>query len=142
MSHDHSDTLALVTRSISLALVLGLAACTSKDDFVERVEPKVVALLCDQQRPAEQLPIYYRKCFDVDEARCVAVMTRHVHTCAGKIVRDKVDERNAGALTERIGACAGTDYELELERQGKRIQSEACDIARDAYASARAAVKP
>lgn len=131
-----------MTRSISLVLVFVLAACTSTEDFVNRVEPKVVALLCDQQRPEGQLPIYYRKCFDVDEAQCVAVMTRHVHTCAGKIVRGNVDETNAGALSERVGACAGTEYELELERQGKRLQSEACDIARDAYASARAAAKP
>ena len=128
-----------MARSTSFVLALGvLVACrASKRDFRDSLEPKVVALLCDHDRPGDQLPIYYRKCFDVDEAQCIAVMRRDVHDCADQLVRGTVDESNAGKLAERIGACAGTDYELALERQGKRIRSDACDMARDAYANAR-----
>ena len=128
----------MVARSTSFVVALGaLVACgASKRDFLDALEPKVVALLCDYDRPANELPTYYRTCFDVDEAQCLAVMRREVHTCADKLVRGTVDESNAGTLAERIGNCAGASYELELE--AKRIRSAACDTARDAYAKARA----
>ena len=123
--------------SWKLALALGaLAACrNSTREFRARLEPPVVAFLCDHDRPADQLPSLYRKCFAVDEAQCRAVMQRKVHACAARIIRAPVDENNAGNLAVRVGECAGADYETELE--GKRIHSHACDIARDAYAKAR-----
>jgi len=122
---------------VVLALGVLVACRASRRDFLDRIEPKVVALLCDRDRPANQLPVYYRTCFDVDEAQCMAVMRRDVQVCADRLVLGTVDESDAGKLAERVGACAGTDYELEFERQGKRIRSEACDIAHDAYANAR-----
>ena len=133
-----------MTRSTSFVLAIAvLIGCrASKRDFVDGIEPKVVALLCDHDRPANQLPSYYRKCFDIDETQCTAIMRREVHACADKLVRGTVDESNAGALGEQIGACAGTNYELELDRQGKTIRSDACDVARAAYAKARASVGP
>src|SRR5580698_6781525 len=75
--HD-SDRLVLMARSIALGLALGgLVACRpSTRDFLETIKPQVVALLCDRDRPPDQLPIYYRKCFEVDEVQCIAAMQR------------------------------------------------------------------
>ena len=119
-----------------------LFACrASKHDFIDHVEPGIVALLCDHDRAPGDLPIYYRGCFEVDEPGCMAVMRRKVRACAEQLVRGVVDdERTAGKLGERIGACAATDYEAELEREGKSIRSHACAVAHDAYAKARASV--
>jgi hypothetical protein len=131
-----------MARSIALGLALGgLVACRpSTRDFLETIKPQVVALLCDRDRPPDQLPIYYRKCFEVDEVQCIAAMQREVDACVARLVQGSLDESNAGNLAERVGACAGTEYEIELERQGKRIRSDACDTARDTYAKARASV--
>ena len=130
-----------MTRQAPL-LLLVLVACRDSmnaRDFKKALEPKVVTFLCDHDRPAHELPSYYRNCFDVDEAQCTAVMQRKVHACAERLVHGTVDESNAGKLAVRIGACAGSDYERELEGQGKLTRSHACDVARDAYAKDRAA---
>ena len=131
-----------MARSTWLVIAIGmLVGCqASKRDFLDHLEPKVVALLCDQDRPADRLPSYYRTCFRVDESQCLAVMGRNVHVCADQFARDGVvvDESNAGTIAERLGACAGTSYELELDRQGKQIRSDACDLSRDVYAKDRA----
>jgi hypothetical protein len=113
----------------------------SKAEFLARVEPKIVALLCDRDRPASELPIYYRNCFDVDEAGCTAVMRRTVHACALQIDVGDLDESAAVKFGERVGACAATEYERELDREGKSIRSRPCEMARDAYAKVRAEVE-
>lgn len=118
-----------------IVLAVALVACRRNvaNDFKAKLEPSVAAFLCDHDRAPDQLPIYYRQCFTVDEQQCTEVMRRKVHECAEQIVPDTVDKHNAGTVAERVGACAGMAYDLELTGKGKHIDSKECEIARAAY---------
>ncbi|MFT3696652.1 MAG: hypothetical protein QM831_26160 [Kofleriaceae bacterium] len=121
-------------RVLALVLLLGCHT-TDRKKFADSIEPAVTDLMCDVGKKADDLPIYYRMCFDVDEPTCIATMRPLIHTCTLQLLPQKLDEKNAADATEQIGACAGEKYEAQLAAKWR--DTDTCQTARASYAKAR-----
>jgi len=112
-------------RTLLLVVALaGFSACkTNKEQWIEKFIPATAESFC---KPG----VYFRECFDIDEAGCLTLARRTLTACVEQHrseIPKTLDETSGGEAGRTIGACAGREYEVELVSQKKRHDTAKCN---------------
>jgi hypothetical protein len=107
-----------------LLVVAAVAACKpTKEQWIDKFVPATAASFC---KPGA----YFRECFDIDEAGCLALARRTLGACVEQHrseIPNKPDETSGADAGRTIGSCGGRDYEVELVSQNKRRDNARCN---------------
>ena len=107
-----------------LIALAALAGCkVSKEEWTQKFVPATAKLFC---APAA----YFRHCFQVDEAGCLALATAKLDSCVEQHrseIPASLDAASGEAMGRKIGSCAGRAYEVELAVAGKRLDAPRCN---------------
>ena len=102
--------------------LLGGGCKASKADWIEKFEPATVDALCMPN-------MYFRKCFDTDEAGCKSLAKRTVHACLDQHmseIPDTLDTEDGRRLGGEVGECAGDAYYDDMLRNKKLVTTDKC----------------
>ena len=98
------------------------AVNVDKESWIDFMETGLPTYQCQAEK-------YFRQCFDVAAKKCEEVMASATRTCLDKDkanIPDILSQPKDGTKWgQKIGACAGTTYELTLSKE--RISSAKCN---------------
>jgi hypothetical protein len=113
------------SRAVSLLFVAAIGCGVSKDEWLEKFEPQVVAKFCEPG-------MAFRTCFDVDASTCLEVTKRSLHACIEKHraeLPDRLDQSSGEKYGGLLGECAGDAYEADLRAQNRFHDSPECQAS-------------
>jgi hypothetical protein len=74
---------------------------------------------------------YFRQCFaHVGDAECNQLITTASNNCIQQYlatIPDPIPHGQGAGVGQMLGSCAGSSYEIALTREGRRINSAACN---------------
>lgn len=109
-----------------IALVLNSASIKAEDvskaSWIDFMKTGLPTYQCQTDK-------YFRQCFDVSAEKCEEVMASATRTCLSKDEANIPDvlsqPRDGTRWGTKIGACAGTAYEVTLAKE--RISNAKCN---------------